>query len=438
MLASKDYIEFDPYGNLWLCAYKGFFKWNGEFFEKYSIEDSLTDKRQYRTMCFDSIGNSWLTAVCLLKDTIINNIHYIEELNQLIKYRSKNYTIVDQTISAYNYGDDFGLMTLKDGRVLVHKMVLSCPDETNLFIYDNDGIDTSLFIRSPHNIISQEYNIASSYINKIIEDHNKNIWFSLDYNSDCNEPGLVQWKKDGSWKTYSKEDGMRALFYKNFNNLGFDTVYSPCYGMAQDVSGNIWVGGSNLLNIINNNILIPPDSTSFFNNLTFYAREFPSETYYDEYRNYQIDSLFYLIQNLFKKDIYYPSSHFQNKVTDITITSDGNIWFSLLGLGILRYSPNSTDVKIQCKNYEEIEIYPQPISTDNKQFFISFKNTITYPIKIKIYDLWGREYNCDIQKNNEDFNSATVIFNENSISPGAYFINVYLNEKVINKKIIIY
>lgn len=231
-------IEFDKNGNLWTCGIGGFFKYENGIWSKFFQNDKYANERVFTRICFDSTGGTWLTSEYGINKRIIGSFTYYDDyVSELIKFDGKNYLLIDSVHEFFSgYGTDYGLITLSDGRVVVHRSSVKKSSQKNdLIIYnpnDNSRIITTL--PNPHDILkSGPY--STKFITKIFEDKLKNIWFSLGYPQNINDDtGLEFMRTDGSWYAFSSKDNYPSQYIQpaDIDKFPWDTAYDSSNGTS--------------------------------------------------------------------------------------------------------------------------------------------------------------------------------------------------------------
>lgn len=431
-------IIFGKNNDIWVCGRSnGFYNWNGDKYKKYFLDDSLKSIREYTSIGMDSVGNIWLTTNVILA----HDPPYINYYTELIKYDGQKFDIVADNREINKLG--FSSIFISSTNTV---FVTSTSINDNLLTIDNSGVINISTLPTPHNVYNPDkYEQRLVDVISIFEDNRNNIWFGLGESSP-RDPGLVLLKNDNSWGVYTEHNNYPLR--KTFNGGGFidrDSVFSVCNAITEDKDGRIWVGGAGFLSYINeDNILVTPDIEGLLNKSTFYSSKYLNDPgkeippRYEQFLN-SSDSISTIVTELFNRD--WTTQHTMGKIGNVggrvesmTTTEDGSLWIVFFNLGVLRYQPllsNVDDVTIS----EEINLYPQPVISNDKLINIVFENS-QFVSNINIYNMNGKL----IQRNKYDRQINDKIemrLDNNDFVAGTYFAAIELKDKTIFRKFII-
>lgn len=432
-----DNIIFGNEGNIWIVgSTNGFYKWNGNKLEKYFLDDNLKSIREYTSIGMDSSRNIWLTT----RVTLQSAPQFINYYTELIKYDGQSFEIVadNKKINQLGFSKIFINSTNK-------VFVTSIDVKNNLLTVESNGSINISTIPTPHHIYNPD-RFEQRFLNpiSIMEDTDKNIWFALGAGGP-QDPGLIVLKNDNTWKVYTEHNNYPLKFttLDPFSNR--DSVFSVCNAITEDKNGIIWVGGTGFLNYIDkNDMLVTPNIEDFLNKSTFYSSEIiadpgkeapPSQL---EFLN-SSDSIATIISELFNRD--WTTKHTLGKignsggrVESMTTTEDGSIWIAFLHIGVLRYQPSITNIE-DISVSQEINLYPQPITSADKLINIEFEKP-EYISSINIYNLNGKL----LQRKKYDTQITDKIemrLDNNDFIAGTYIVAIELKNKAIFRKFII-
>lgn len=190
--------------------------------------------------------------------------------------------------------------------------------------------------------------------------------------------------------------------------------------------------------------MVTPDIEGFLNKSTFYSSKYLNDPgketppRYEQFLN-SSDSISTIVTELFNRD--WTTQHTMGKIGNVggrvesmTTTEDGSLWIVFFNLGVLRYQPllsNVDEVTIS----EEINLYPQPVISNDKLINIVFENS-QFVSNINIYNMNGKL----IQRNKYDRQINDKIemrLDNNDFVAGTYFAAIELKDKTIFRKFII-
>lgn len=448
--------EFDPEGNLWIPGRYGFYKYSNGSLIKYSITDSgeAQDNYFYSHIRFDSLGKIVLLRTKILSKKGIGpdggGPYVVEARSQLINFDGKNYQVIDSgswgTSGIIELDVSPDLIVTKKGKLVANKV-----------IYVGNNIWSKLLIRSPNGELeeiidlptppylkdSTKFRLGIAVASKIFEDSDDNIWIGLLSGSGGERAvgGLLKWeRKSNKWKAFYGNNGYPVFPSQLGPSIYTDSLYIECYGIAQDKSGRIWVGGRTFLGVIDENEKIkPPDF--ILDNLVLYPRFVSDEKQKPEFDSFLRDSLLQFLYNLTHKQFLpwtWVSAIGPPTVEGITTTEDGSIWFAINGLGMLRYNPNINSNPSDATTFEDdVSILPSTIARSNPYFKVVFSKSVE-TANIRIYDLNTRLVATKNFLSLTPMNEFEVNLSNEQISSGTYFVMIGLKDKIIFKKIIVY
>lgn len=429
-------ISFDSEGNIWIAFSNEIYMWDGnKLINRIKVNfDGLYEKRTINKMMFDSTGNLWIINTITHK--IENNV--FDGFSQLIRYDFDEFKLID-SLPNWSYSVESGLYTKKNGDVIV---TLSTTNKDNLFVY-KPNLDYDVFtIPSPYKLIKPSIENRRTNIKQIFEDSNENLWFSIKKSEPFNS-GLLLWEKNRNWETFSTENGY-LMIRDQFKASGFDSIFAECNGVTQDSEGKIWICGTGgFLNTVNEDFEVEfPDTTVFFNNLTFYGTKIIADTSKINYPHKRyafmrnIDSLHQLIIKYMNQSYHTIQNGYSpyGWVSGIAHTNDGSLWIAINHLGILRFqNPNITDVETDdATNGAKLFPNPVPLSNPNIKLQLEKPENIS---SIRIFDLEG---NTLLNKNiNRMTTRLDIDLNREDFSTGTYFTAIYIDNKIIFRKFVI-
>lgn len=434
---SNSSIVFGNNSDIWICGQtNGFYKWNGNNFQKYFLDDNLKSIREYISIGMDSTGNIWLTTNIILA----HDPPYINYYTELIKYDGQSFEIVTDNKSFNKLGFSSIFVSSKN-----KIFVTSTSIDNNLLIIDDSGSMKITTIPTPHKVYNpEEYEQRLVDVISIFEDKVNNIWFGLGESSP-RDPGLVVLKNDDTWGVYTEHNTypMRSTLFSGFKDR--DSVFSVCSAITEDRNGSIWVGGTGFLSLINNDdMLVTPDVEDFLSESTFFSsilitdigKDAPPE--HVKFLN-SSDSIMSIILELFRRD--WTTQHTLGKIGEsggrvesMTTTDDGSLWIAFYGIGLLRYHPSITNIK-DISNSKELNLYPQLLTSSDKLINIAFdkpQNVST----IKIFNLSGKQL-MNKQYNAQITGIIEMKIDDKNFIAGTYFAAIELKDRTIFRKFLI-
>lgn len=425
-------FDIDKSGNVWVVSGRGLFKYDWNKWEKFIIEDSLQNVRDFTNICIDSNDNIWCTTFCgvvadrskshVAYNSTYSEIYLFNENKKENKFELKKFREGGLTIS--RFGGINGIVCLPDGRVLIHDPYFEQNQKDSiaddLLIFDGSK-ETATTIQGPY------YDLQSmpKFIEKIYPDNKGNIWFCSGGSGGSGEydHGLIKLNSEGTWHTLGEENGFS--FFSKFPDLD-ESYYLPTYAIHQDNNGNYWVGGDRFFGYLDNDLKLRIPNNSFYEKCTFITFDWMDTKQEDS----TIKKHFY---NLTHYDEVGIQEYWNGRIERITGSKNGDLWFGT-SLGLLYYSPSTTNVDSQDIKDEQFAVYPNPILNNEK-----FINLVLYG-------------------NNEDFATAKLysitgqIISESQVSfwgdlgkfplpqnltTGSYFIEIQSNNITYTEKIII-
>ena len=364
---------------------------------------------------------------------LIRNTHI------LFKYDGNGYSVVDSTNYPFAGLYDKCFFTAKDGRVIIHKADYR-KTNNNIVIYNTDGTADSLTLHTPHYITGYHVN-RWHLISDVHEDAKGNIWFALnrERNGKKMDAGLSVYKLDGTWDTFTSEDGYMTEYFPHHQADWGNSVYKDCNGITQDISGRYWVGGDNFVNTIDyeNWHISYPDSSEFFGNAVLYAFDFPEGLEHVSKTINSKDSIAANFRRLMKhvemNVIDYHNTGI--KVGGVASTKDGSVWIAVQNLGVLRYKPTGSDIDTE-RITENTLLYPQPLPSEDPQLTIQFGRKL--PVTgLRILNIEGKVVYKDDIPHNFNTDRLEVSLQPDELSSGTYFAEIETKNKIIYKKLII-
>ena len=433
-------VDFDKRGNIWVAADEGLFKYDGKEWTKYFVDDSLSKFRTFTHLCIDSSNNVWVTAFSGLVKyadgdggdsvTIFDTTY-----EELLKFDGDNFKGIEwlagpSKVYCFGNGSENPLCTGRDGKVY---FLIPSLKKNDLYIYKNDEKNV-MTVPNPHYFDSY----VEKSIKQILPDYDGNIWFALGNRGCSPDPGIVILDKNDNWKFITSSNGLQIWMYLDFFE---DSTYVECNSIFQDHNtGTIYAGGQSFfkyfisksnLNSGNNQIydsdmyMVSPDS-SFFNNSILYL----SMRYNGSNSVVQDTTISQTIHDLLTTE-----SHFGDvsEVKSIVGTNDGSIWMDIYPIGILRRMQNPNSVAANDENFDNIKIYPQPISKTEGIINIQIGQTLGN-VQIKLFSITG---NLISEKEVINSNNTIQITLPSTIGSGTYYLVVINDNKAYFNKIAI-
>lgn len=432
-------FSFDSEGKLWFGINNDIYMWNGsKLTNKIKVDfDGQYNKRTIKKMMFDSTDNLWFTSII----THSNENSQFYGYSQLIQYDFNKFQILD-TAYAWGYSEKSILYTKNNGNVIASKSLVK-EGEDNLLVYTPNLELTTYYIPSPYQLTIPNVPDRNTDIKQAFEDSKGNLWLAIKHSEPENN-GILIWDKNKEWHTLKGENGY-PMYYNQFKDrTPFDSVFAEAYGITEDSEGNIWICGTGgFLNTVNKDFEVgKPDTSDFFNNLTFYGTKiiadkskpnFPHNRY-DFMRN--SDSLHQVLIKYMNQNYYTPKNGVSpyGWVSGLAQTDDGSIWVAIDHLGVLRYkNPNITGVETD-DVANSVKLFPNPVSLSYPNIKLQLDKAENIS-SIKIFDLEG---NTLLNRNiNMVTERLDIDLNRKDFSTGTYFTAIYIDNKIIFRKFVI-
>lgn len=421
-------FDVDKSGNVWVSSGRGLFKYNWDKWEKFEIEDSLKNVRDYTNICIDSNDNVWCTTFCGIPYTHTKSvITYSATYTEILKFKDNKFEIKKFRkggLSNVKFGGVNGVVCLPNGRVLIHDASFQESNVNNisddLIIFEN-GIETTTTIQGPH------YSIESmpKEIQKIYPDSKGNVWFCLAGSGYSGlDPGLCYWKNDGSWDALNYSNGLS--YWAKYPDLQ-DSMFLQTFAIHQDNLGKYWVGGDRFFGYLDSELKLRIPNNTFYENCRLIVNDWLDAKYENDST---IKKFFYNISRY--REIGAPL-YWWGRVERITGNKNGDLWFGS-NLGLLHYSPGTTNVNSQEVKDEQFAVYPNPVQTSEKYINLVLYGNNKDLVNAKLYSITGQL----ISESQVSFwgDLGKFLLPQN-LTTGSYFIELQSNNTTYTKKIII-
>lgn len=420
-------FDIDKSGNIWVASGRGLFMYDWNKWEKFVVEDSLKNVREFTNICIDSNDNIWCTTFCgITGSRTKSSIYYIKTYSEILKFRKKNFEVLKFREGGFlreRFGGENGIVCLSDGRVMIHNPFFNWEKRdsisNDLLIFNGDN-EISTTIQAPY------YEIQSmpKQISKIYPDRKGNIWFCLSGSGyDEYDPGLTMLKSDGNWQPFTEKNGLS--YFAKFPDLD-ESFYLPTYAIAQDNFGRYWVGGDRFFGYLDKELKLRIPDNSFYEKCTLFT--------YDWMNTKQEDSTI--------KKHFYNLTHYNEigiplywwgRVERITGNKNGDLWFGT-NLGLLHYSPGTTNVNSQDIKDEQFAVYPNPILNNEKYINLVLYGNNKDLVNAKLYSVTGQLVSESQVSFWGDLGKFPLPQN---LTTGSYFIEIQSNNTTYTEKIII-
>lgn len=424
-------FDIDKSGNVWVASGRGLFKYDWVKWEKYVIEDSLQTVRDFTNICIDSNNNIWCTTFCgvfverdkshIFYSDTYSEIYIFKENNKENKFKLLKYR--EGGLLGDQFGGKNGIACLPDGRVLINDPIYN-PGTMNSIINDllifNGEIETATTIQGPHfgNISKPKK------IEKIYPDINGNVWFCMNGNgNETFETGLTILKSDNSWQPLTDENGL--MFWTSYSDLQ-DSAYLGTYAIHQDNTGKYWVGGVRFFGYLDSELKLRIPNNSFYDKCTLITTDWKNSKKQDS----TVKKLFYNLTHYYEVRSKIGSL---THIDRITGNKNGDLWIGTY-LGLLHYSPSTTNVDNLYIKDEQFAVYPNPILNNEK-----FINLVLYGnnkelVNAKLYSVTGQLVSESQVSFWGDLGKFPLPQN---LTTGNYFIEIQSNNTTYTEKIII-
>lgn len=421
-------FDIDKSGNVWVASGRGLFKYDWVKWEKFVVEDSLKNVRDFTNICIDSNNNIWCTTFCGIPiERDKSHIYYSATYSEILRFKGNKFEMIklrNGGLLGDNLGGLNGIICLPDGRVLIHDALFPISEIDNikndLLIYDGIN-ETKTTIQAPHFKIQS----MPKQISKIYPDKTGNVWFCLSGSGyEEYDPGLTMLKSDGSWQSLNYENGFS--YWDKFPDIDI-SYYLPTYCIYQDNFGKYWVGGDRFFGYLDSELKLRIPNNSFYSNCTLTTATWKGSSKADS----TISTYFYNISRYREIDI--SQNFWWGRVERITGTKNGDLWFGT-NIGLLHYSPGTTNVNSGEKKDEQFAVYPNPIQNNEK-----FINLVLYGnnkdlVNAKLYSVTGQLVSESQVSFWGDLGKFPLPQN---LTTGSYFIEIQSNNTTYTEKIII-
>lgn len=425
-------FDIDKSGNVWVVSGRGLFKYNWNKWEKFIIEDSLQNIRDFTNICIDSNDNIWCTTFCgvvserskshVAYSSTYSEIYLFNENKKENKFELKKFR--EGGLPKFRFGGNNGIVCLPDGRVLIHEPYFKPNQkdsiEDDLLIFDGSK-ETTTTIQGPY------YDLQSmpKFIEKIYPDNKGNIWFcSGGSGSNEYDPGLVKLNTEGAWHTLGEGNGLS--FYIKFPDLD-ESYYLPTYAIHQDNNGNYWVGGDRFFGYLDHDLKLRIPNNSFYEKCKLTVIDWLDTKFENDS---VIKKYFYNITHYDEIGI---QQSWNGRIERIAGNKNGDLWFGT-SLGLLHYSPSTSNVESQNFKDEQFAVYPNPIQNSEQYINLVLYGNNKDLVNAKLYSVTGQLVSESQISFWGDLGKFPLPQNLNT---GSYFIEIQSNNKTYTEKIII-
>ncbi|MBP7214939.1 MAG: T9SS type A sorting domain-containing protein [Candidatus Kapabacteria bacterium] len=411
-------IHYDSSGNLWVSGATCMYQYKDGMWNKFYINDSLQNCRQYTYFTVDKNNNLWIeTRGHTLTPKRL-------QFSELIRFNGKKFQIVKRFNSYYTFylsdgkllfSDQQRIVTLPDNRILLHLGFMKTLDffgnvimkeDGNLLYFNQDNTYRTELIQTATSSYFAPYpDTLDKRVLQIYPETENKIWFALDvsYPQDHIFDGGIVLLENGEWKPFTEANGLKKY---NKNYPAYEPItkiikLNPSQYMAFGKEDMASFGKEESIYTFSNDYLlqeIPKDS--ILNNSIYIDASLENF--------YPLDSLYIFLE---REDI------FPGTITNVLMYNNNELWI-FLAFGILRVNTEIiTKVKEDDLKSENI-IYPNPTFTEiniSKEFEYSY---------YKIYNVYGSIVQEGINQNNS--------ININDLPSSMYFIEFYLNNRFLS------
>ena len=267
-------FDIDNSGNVWVVSGRGLFKYDWNKWEKFIIEDSLQNSRDFTNICIDSNDNIWCTTFCgkvverskshVFYSSTYSEIYIFKENEKGNKFELKKFR--EGGLINSRFGGNNGIVCLPDGKVLIHDPIfnpqLMNSIKNDLLIYENED-ESVTTIKGPHFGATSKPKI----IEKIYPDNKGNIWFCITGDSkESYDTGITILKNDDTWQPLTEENGL--MFWNKYTELQ-DSSYLGTFAIHQDNTGKYWVGGVRFFGYLDSELKLRIPNNSFYEKCLF-------------------------------------------------------------------------------------------------------------------------------------------------------------------------
>ncbi|MEJ1238395.1 two-component regulator propeller domain-containing protein [Chryseolinea sp. T2] len=238
----KNIIE-DRNGNMWFGTSGGVTKYDGRYFTHYSKKNGLIDDNVLFQM-EDAKGNLWfgtMTGLSKFDGDVFTNYEIASDQGDIGVFsllEDHQGTIWIGTFAKGVYSFDGTSFTQYDpAHSVSHKMITGIVEDGNNNIWFCTGRGVNKFDRKHFIWYTSEQGLSNNTTTNVLKDRNGNIWIvTID--------GLNMIRIEATTAN-TLENSQLSLFKKYAASEGFSTGGSIFNSIAQDSSGNIWIGATN-------------------------------------------------------------------------------------------------------------------------------------------------------------------------------------------------
>jgi type IX secretion system substrate protein len=421
-------FDIDKSGNIWVASGRGLFKYDWDKWEKFEIKDSLQNVRDYTNICIDSNNNIWCTTFCGIPSSHSKwAITYKATYSEICIFDGTEFSIKKFRkggLIGDNYGGINGLVCLPDGRVLIHDALFPYSKidniEDDLIIFEKE-VPTTTTIQGPHYYTES----MPKKVNKIYPDRVGNIWFCLigsGYNG--YDSGLSYIRSDGTWDALGYENGLS--YWAKYPSLE-DSMFLQTFAIHQDITGRYWVGGNRFFGYLDSELKLRIPNNTFYENCILIVNDWMDAKYENDST---IKKFFYNISRF--REIGAPI-YWYGSVENIVGNERGELWFGT-SIGLLHYTPSTTNINSQDVKEEKFTVYPNPILNTEKYINLVLYGNNKDFVNVKLYSIMGQL----VSENQVSFWGDLGRFPlPQNLTSGNYFIEIQSNNNTYTEKIII-
>ncbi len=166
LLSPGGHMKLDSKGNLWVSGYQKLYKYDGQKWAYFFINDTFNHNRSYRDIVIDKFDNVWFQTRTKGVSNITNGI------SELVRFDGTKFDIAVRRnhsvgFATKSYNHRSGFSTLDDGRVVVQ--IIPLPEDSEQFPKDVLIVDQDLSITFSQSKTLDYPKIKRSSITKIIQ-----------------------------------------------------------------------------------------------------------------------------------------------------------------------------------------------------------------------------------------------------------------------------
>ena len=335
-------IQIDSKNNIWITGKKGIYRFDGNQWNEFYIDDEYKDDRIYQLLLVDKRDNVYLTS--FVDKRPIEPIKFSE----LIKFENGEFIVIQKQfnpelyspLSRFQKSNNF-LELLDSSVILGHRL-----NEE----FDITKIDKNRSI-SNYKIDTYPYVSTELSLSKVIQHSDGTIWFASieggeiingEYHAMC------------CWGVYYTNNLLEYFSLSKMNGYPIGNFPNPCVGIAEIPNGNLLIATSDTVikfHVLNNSnqLMKSIDNKEFFKNAIVVPPN--ANPYFENYYKNLVDSLQQGLIFDQKNNSYFQSINFD---------TEGTIYLNFSGFLLEIPASNITSVDAGVEVTDALRVFPNP------------------------------------------------------------------------------